>query len=303
MLRVLNSVWVGETLGPLEQLCVLSGLAAGHPYHIYSYEPGRLSGVPEGAEVRDAAEVMPRERMVAYAECGSFVLGSNFWRYEMLGQDLGYWVDLDLLLLKPLDFAQEYVFGREHEGSINTAVVLAPADSGLVQDLINFPKAMRRPPWFGPRRSLNYYLKRIRQGPLGLEDLPWGTYGPQMLSHFVAKHRLEQFAADPEVFYPVSWHDARELYEPAERIEARLTEGTFAIHLYNSQLRELAKSPPPAGSFMAKQFERLGLALDGAAFGCARVSSTDAQQSSPARQDRKRRRPRIEPDQAAIVSV
>jgi hypothetical protein len=243
---------------------------------------------------------MPRERMVAYAECGSFVLGSNFWRYEMLGRDLGYWVDLDLLLLKPLDLAQDYVFGREHEGSINTAVVLAPSNSGLVRDLMNFPKTMQRPPWFGPRRSLNYYLKRIRQGPLKLEDLPWGTYGPQMLSHFVAKHGLEQFAASPEVFYPVSWHDARELYEPAEKIEARLTENTLAIHLYNSQLRELAKSPPPAGSFIAKQFERLGLPLKGAAFGCGGIPTTDAQPSSPARKGTKRRRATIEPDQPAI---
>jgi hypothetical protein len=258
-MRVLNSVWVGETLGPLEQLCIRSGLAAGHSFHVYSYEPDRLRGAPPGTEIRDAAEVMPRERMTAYAECNSFVLGSNFWRYEMLRQGRGYWVDLDLLLLRPLDLDQDYVFGREREGSINTAVMLAPPDSALVRDLVEFPKAMRRPPWFGARRSFNYYVRRLSQGPLGLEDLPWGTYGPQMLSYFVRKHGLERFAAAPEVFYPVSWHNARLLYEPAEKVDALLTERTYAIHLYNSQLRELAKNPPPKGSFMAAQFDRLGM--------------------------------------------
>lgn len=302
MLRALNSVWVGETLGPLEQLCVLSGLAAGHSFRIYSYDPHNLKGVPNGAEVRDAAEVMPRERMIAYAECGSFVLGSNFWRYEMLGQDLGYWVDLDLLLLKPLDFAEDYVFGREVEGSINTAVIYAPPESELVRDLINFPKAMRRPPWFGPRRSLNYYLKRIRQGPLTLEDLPWGTYGPQMLSHFVGKHGLERFALDPHVFYPVSWHDARELYQAAETVEARLTKDTCAIHLYNSQLRELAKSPPPAGSFMAKQFERLGLSLTETAFD-GNSRRIDAQRSARRRPASRNKAPKFKPDQPAVLSI
>ena len=258
-MRVLNSVWVGETLGPLEQLCIRSGLAAGHPFHVYSYEPDRLKGVPPGAEIKDAAEVMPRERMTAYAECNSFVLGSNFWRYEMLRQGRGFWVDLDLLLLKPLDLDQDYVFGREREGSINTAVMLAPADSALVRDLVEFPKAMRRPPWFGVRRTFNYYARRLYQGPLKLEDLPWGTYGPQMLSYFVQKHGLERFAADPEVFYPVSWRKARLLYEPADKVGALLTDRTYAIHLYNSQLRELAKNPPPRGSFMAAQFDRLGM--------------------------------------------
>jgi hypothetical protein len=68
-----------------------------------------------------------------------------------------------------------------------------------------------------------------------------------------------EHASDPEVFYPISWHDAASLYGPAEQVEQRLTENTRGIHLYNSQLRELAKSRPPEGSFMAKQFARFGL--------------------------------------------
>jgi hypothetical protein len=258
--KVLNSLWVGNELGPLEQLCVLSGLAAGHPYHLYSYEPDKLRGVPGGAEVRNAAEVMPRERMLAYAECNSFALGSNFWRYEMLAQGRGYWVDLDVLLLKPLDSEQEYVFGLEREGTINTAIMLAPKDSALVRDMIEFPSQCRRPPWYGPRRSALYYLKRLRNGRLRLEDYPWGTFGPGMFGHFVEKHGLRHYAAPPEVFYPVSWHNAAFLYGPAEQVEALLTDNTLAIHLYNSQLRELAKSAPPAGSYMAKQFAKYGLA-------------------------------------------
>ena len=102
-MRVLNSLWVGDQLGILEQLCIRSALAAGHPFHLYSYEPSKLRGVPDGVEVRDAAEVMPRERMIAYAECNSYALGANFWRYELLGLGLGYWVDLDVLMLRPFD--------------------------------------------------------------------------------------------------------------------------------------------------------------------------------------------------------
>lgn len=261
-MQVLNSLWVGDQLGGLEQLCILSGLAAGHPYHVYSYEPEKLRGVPPGAELRDAAEVMPRERMVAYAECNSYVLGSNFWRYEMLGQGRGYWVDLDVLLLKPLDFDQDYVFGQEREGTFNTAVLYAPRDSGLLQDLREFPKQVRRPPWYGPRRSALYYLRRLRHGPQRIEDFPWGTFGPGMFGYFVEKHGLREYAAPPEVFYPVSWRNAAALYGPAEQVEALLTEETRAIHLYNSQLRELAKSPPPPGSFMASQFNKFGLAVN-----------------------------------------
>jgi len=258
-LRALNSLWVGDRLDYLEQLCVLSGLAAGHAFNIYSYEPEKLRGVPSGAIVRDAAEVMPRERLLTYAECGSYALGANFWRYELLALGLGYWVDLDLLLMKPLESDQDYVFGREQEGTINTAVLLAPKESGLVRDLNALPEKVGCPPWYGPRRSALYYMRRLRHGPLRLQDHPWGTFGPGMFGYLVKKHRLIDYAAEPDVFYPVSWREAASLYGPAEKVEEQLTERTRGIHLYNSQLRELAKSRPPEGSFMAKQFERFGL--------------------------------------------
>ena len=258
-MRTLNSLWVGDQLGSLEQLCILSALAAGHPFHLYSYEPSKLRGVPGGVEVRNAAEVMPRERLLAYADSDSYALGANFWRYEMLALGLGYWVDLDILLLRPFEFKEDYVFGREQEGTVNNAVLLAPENSALVRDLRELPPRIGRPPWYGPRRSAQYFLRRIREGRLRLEDYPWGTFGPGLLGYLIEKHGLTDFAQPHQVFYPVSWHRARMLYGPNEQVESVLSEQTRAIHLYNSQLRDLAKEPPPAGSFMAAQFTKFGL--------------------------------------------
>ena len=258
-LRPLNALWVGDELGYLEQLCLVSGLAAGHEFRLYSYEPHRLRGVPSGIDLRDAAEVMPRDRMVTYAGTESYVLGSNFWRYEMLGMGLGYWVDLDMLLLKPFDFTGDYVFGREQQGTINTAVLLAPPDSALVSDLRKVPVSGACPEWYGPRRKLQFHFDRLRGRPDGIEYLEWGTFGPLMLTYFVKKHGLSGFASPPEVFYPLDWRDIRALYGSAEEVEAELSEQTHGIHLYNSQLRELAKSPPPKGSYIAKICGTLGI--------------------------------------------
>src|SRR3982074_155733 len=108
MLERLNSLWVGNRLGYLEQLSLKSAVAVGHPMTLYSYTPESLRGVPEGVELRDASEVMPRERVVGYSDTGAFQLGANFWRYAMLAKDLGYWVDVDFYFLKPLKFEQAY---------------------------------------------------------------------------------------------------------------------------------------------------------------------------------------------------
>jgi Alpha 1,4-glycosyltransferase conserved region len=258
-LEPLNALWVGEQLGYLEQLCLVSGLAAGHEFRLYSYEPKKLRGVPRGIELRDAAEVMRSDRMVTYAGTTSYALGSNFWRYEMLGRGLGYWVDLDILLLKPFDFSRDYVFGQEQQGTINTAVMLAPSGSALVNDLRRVPEPSACPEWYGPRRKLRFHLDRLRGRPGGVEYLQWGTFGPLMLTYLVKKHELARFALAPEVFYPINWREAPTLYGPAAHVESMLSEETRAIHLYNSQLRELAKSPPPKGSYIAKIRDELGI--------------------------------------------
>lgn len=258
-LRPLNGLWVGDRLDYLEQLCLVSGLACGHQVRLFSYEPKQLQGVPAGIEVHDAAEVMPRERMLRYSASGSFALGSNFWRYEMLALDLGYWIDLDVFIVKPLEGHDDYVFGREREGGINTAVLYAPPDSQFVHDLRTLPRANRCPPWFGPRRTLEFHMEKLARGRIELEDFPWGTFGPRMLTYVAKKRGLLRLAAPPEVFYPVGWREAHLLYSSAADIAAILTEKTRAIHLYNSQLRDLTKSPPPMGSYIAQQCERLGI--------------------------------------------
>src|SRR5438270_10250941 len=123
MPEMLNSLWFGEQLGYLEQLSIKTALAVGHPYTLYSYEPDTLRGVPAGIEVKDAREVMDDPRRLRHFEGKFKALGSDFFRYEIFAKELGYWVDLDVLFLRPLTFADDYVFGWEKPGSINGAVL------------------------------------------------------------------------------------------------------------------------------------------------------------------------------------
>lgn len=256
----LTSLWVGQELTYVERLSIQSALAHGHRYNLYSYEPAKLRGVPAGVEVRDAAEVMPQEKMISYAECNNGVaLGANLWRYHMLEMGLGCWVDLDLVFVKPIDFSKSYVLGWEHEGWINNAVMFAPRDSEFVQDLFRLTKPNVRPPWFGPRRTLDFYLRRWREGYLGLEDMPWGTYSAGLVTHIVKSRKLQAFVAEPDAFYPVRWSEARIVYDDAEVVNARIGPQTQGVHLWHSRLGELAASPPPAGSWMAQQCKRYGV--------------------------------------------
>lgn len=255
----LNSLWVGDRLGYLEQLCFVSALGQGHEVTVYSYTPESLQGVPDGVEIRDAREVMPEQRLVRYSDTGSFALGANFFRYCLLEKGLGYWIDADVYLIKPLNFSEKFVLGWEDQSKINNAILLLPSDSEIVHDLCNLPRNNVRPPWFGPKRSLQYFIARMRKGVVRVQDLPWGTYGPEMLTYLAKKHKIAERAQKPGVFYPVGWPDARRLYGPAEQIQAMIGPDTCAVHMYNGALFGLRDKKPPQGSYIELACRKYGI--------------------------------------------
>lgn len=254
----LNSLWVGEKLGYLELLCLKSALSVGHEFTLFSYTPELLC-VPDGVELRDATEIMPRQKLRRYSGNNSVALGANLWRYEMIKRGRGCWVDMDHIFLKPIIEESGYILGWEHEGWLNNAVLLAPPNSDLITDLVNFPTDNKCPPWLGPKSTLLFYLRRLLQGPITIEDMPWGTYSAGLLTYLVKKHGLQKAAKNPNVYYPIRWRDARELYGPAEAIQARLTSDTRTIHMWNSRLVGLFDKPPPMGSYIAAACERFGI--------------------------------------------
>lgn len=254
-----NSLWVGPKLDYIERLSLASAKAAGHPFTLWSYDPGDLRGVPPGTDLRDAAQVMPRERLLRYRDNGSVALGANLWRIELLAKGLGCWVDMDFIFLRPFDFDSEYIFGWEYENWINNAVLMAPPESRMVSDLQAIPQPNRRPPWYGPRNSLKFYWRRLREGQIDLEDYPWGTFSAGLVTHVVKSNRLQDQAQRPDVFYPVRWKDARDVFEPAEVVEQRLSPETRAVHLWHSRLQGLRDNPPAKGSYMDWACQKFGV--------------------------------------------
>ncbi|WP_082992824.1 hypothetical protein [Erythrobacter sp. QSSC1-22B] len=255
----LHSLWVGPRLGYLERLCLASAAAAGHRLTLWSYKPDQLDGVPEGTQLRNAADIMPFERLLRYRDTGSVALGANLWRIELLAAGLGCWVDMDFIFLRPLAFDKPYIFGWEHENWINNAVLYAPKGSQMVRDLQEIPKANRRPPWWGPKRSMEFYWRRFREGRMDLEDYPWGTFSAGLVTHVVKKNQLQNYSQPPEVFYPVRWSEARLLYGPTEGIEQKLTSETRAVHMWHSRLEGLRDKRPPAGSYIEKMCAQFGV--------------------------------------------
>lgn len=242
---------MGPELGAVERACALSVLRHGHELILYCYDEPR--GVPPGVEIGDAAEILPRSWAEAHRDRPSFV--SNRFRYELQRQSRGIWLDCDVYLLAPLEFANPHLFGRQSEELINSAILRIPPDSPMLPALLALFEDREIPRWLSRSARLAAYWRRLRTGRPGIAAMPWGTTGPHALTAIAREHALDREAQPRDIFYPVEWQQAGWIADPARRLEEMVTPRSVAIHLWNEQTGRIRRAMPPPGSFLARLHE------------------------------------------------
>jgi len=251
MLQI-KTLWIGGRLGYVEQLCLKSMVAQGHPVCLYHYEP--LEGVPEGVTIRPGDEIVPLDQLPVYEKTGSWALGANLFRYLMLQRVDGIWLDVDVFLLKPIRIDSKVIFALQNAIQVNNAVLRLPPDSPVLRDLVAL--FCSRPillPWERRRKRLAQRLLALIGRDARHADFGWGTFGPRALTHFLGKHGMFPHALPAESFYSVPWDRAREFFDPEVDILRGLPDGAVGLHLWNEMIRDLKRQPPPPGSFIATQ--------------------------------------------------
>lgn len=243
------TLWVGDSLGPVERASLKSVLRQGHSLSLYCYR--RPAGVPPGVDVRDAAEILPEERIIRHHN-GSVALFANWFRYELQRRGLGTWVDCDAYLVAPLESGQPYLFGEQEPGLINNGVLRTPPDSPLLPPLLALFEERRVPYWLPGRPRLSAYWRLLTTGRSGLARMPWGSAGPFAITALAKELGLTRLAAPAEVLYPVPWQDADWILDPALKLEDMITPRTTSVHVWNSRIGHFKHRPAPPGSFLAR---------------------------------------------------
>jgi hypothetical protein len=96
-----QSFWHGEALSPYELFCLKSFIACGYAVDLYTYDVNLV--VPAGVRVCDAAELASRDEVFVYQSeglgKGSPSAFSNYFRYKLLAEKGGWWIDTDVVCL------------------------------------------------------------------------------------------------------------------------------------------------------------------------------------------------------------
>ena len=252
------TLWIGDSLGPVERACLRSVMRHGHSVALYSY--GEVAGVPGEVELRDASAILPEDRIMRHRS-GSFALFSDWFRYELQRRSLGTWIDTDIYLVAPLDMSRPHLFGKQAVGkprpfglgqkeSINGAILRLPPDSPMLAPLLEQFEARRTPDWVPKPIYLKARLVELLGGEVDPSSLPWGTAGPFALTAVARRLGLYREALPCDVFNPVPWYDCGWISDPGARLEAMVTGRTVGVHLWNDLIKGFKDAPAPEGSFL-----------------------------------------------------
>jgi hypothetical protein len=137
--RIVNGLWIGKTLSALELLTIRSFLYNGHTFHLWVYD-GIETPLPEGVKVMNANIILAEDKIFRYKfkdqyghGKGSLAGFSDIFRYKLLYEYGGWWVDMDVTCLKPLNFDAPYIFRPHHDMPVVGNVMKCPKSSSLMK--------------------------------------------------------------------------------------------------------------------------------------------------------------------------
>jgi hypothetical protein len=227
MSNIVQSFWLGSHLPALQILSIRSFLAHGHAYHLYTFDP--IENAPEDVVLRDASEILPRDSVFTYQHGfgrGSASAFSNLFRYKLLRERGGWWVDTDVVCLRPFDFDAGYVIATERnpDGTTTAASCVIKAPPGA--------------------EYLGYCLDVVQS--CDKATIMWADIGPRLVNEAIARLGLERFMVAPDVFNPIDYSSFREIQSPG--FDETPLANAFGVHLWNQMWKSYGLDPDYDGA-------------------------------------------------------
>lgn len=221
-LPIIQSLWIGGNLSTMERLSIASFLKNGHEVHLYTYDD--VENIPKGTNVHDANTIISSERIFKYKREDSYAGFSNVFRYKLLYEKGNYWVDLDVVCLKPFNLIQDYVFSGVKKRRL---LGLGTAKTFIQSCVIKTP----------PGSEIMKYCYEVSNNK-NPKELVWGEIGPNLLQSAVIKFEMDKYISSSGAFTTNDWpHWHRFISGSLARFWIEwikiITYSSYGIHLYN----------------------------------------------------------------------
>lgn len=221
--------------------------AAGHPVKVWSYSPQKLEFLrPHGVELSSADDIVPRSLFEKIMVGSGIRYFSDVFRYAVLYEYGGLWMDSDVILLRPFPFCGEHFFNLQwRSGSKNEHFVCGN---------VIFAKRYSR----HLRNLYEISLERF----FASRETAFGDIGPKLLSDYIASDagaELRDWVFSPVFFNSIDWTEIDQFKQPISQLADYLNdERVFGVHLWNARTNpEAGKDDDALISILSDPFVRL----------------------------------------------
>ncbi|WP_066799744.1 glycosyltransferase [Moraxella oblonga] len=258
-LPTIHALWIGKQLGKMPNACLSSFIKQGHQVILHCYD--EINDIPNGVQIADGNLIIPQDKIIKHKQTGSYALFSDIFRYELLRKVDGVYVDCDVYCLKPIIIPEHgYLFGFEDDTKINGAVLALPKNSELLNKLIEISYDTHFiPPWYPQKKQKRYRLKKYFGFSKHISEMPWGVIGPDAITYFAKYFKVDKFAQDIDIFYPVHYNQVSMLCNGHLELNDITTRRTLCIHLYNEMLRHINPNELNQNSFLYKILNNISI--------------------------------------------
>jgi hypothetical protein len=230
-----QSFWSGGSFSPYESFCLKSFIDCGHAFDLYTFDTNMTA--PPGVRICDAAEIIDPGELFVYTEgfgTGSPSAFSNLFRYKLLAEKGGWWVDTDVVCLSEHIPTFSEFFARENADIINGAIL-----------------------FFEPRHTL--MLRCLEEAMKLGRSVCWGDAGPKLLTRNIKELGYDHRALSNSLCYPVHHSEILDIFRPSKSIEVgQRTSVSIFVHLWNGMLQHKGVQKiylPPKGSILRRWLE------------------------------------------------
>ena len=237
--QTVRTFWQGASIPLYQQACLVSFVRRGHRVEVFTYLGE--TNFPPGLHVRDAREILPEGSVLRSLPGGQTGIHAHLFRYAVLEQLGGWWIDPDVLLMQPdLPEGDIYIAPPDVFRRTPVAVLKFPAGHPLIAEA------------------------RRRADLPGSDPAAWERAGSGLLSELLSD--CDILSQAEEGLGPISWLNVPDLFDPGRREDLRVAAaGSRFLHLQDEVWRRAgipSGLAPPQGCYLAELLERHGITVD-----------------------------------------
>jgi len=253
---LINMLWVRGELPWYAAASIRSFLYHGHRVRLFSYN--HSISLPDGCEGRDASDILSEATVFGYRDGpmkGHYSGFADWFRYELLLKEGGWWSDTYVVCIAPFEAGREYLFASGWE----------PGFPRYVNNNVIYVRA----PGTQLMRKCATVCRERR------DAIEHAETGPVLLHRLVNEAGLQQYVASAEMFNPIQYGDLFLLMRGRIRFNSvkysrifrglrpvLLTRNTKAVHLYaalfNKAFEIKSAREIPSGTMLSELLRKNG---------------------------------------------